>query len=107
MTYSRAQLANFRAAFASLSVVGPEWSIPPWPDRPTRPMKPAKRIWQRTASRMISAFGRTQTVVQWANETQIPPETIRSRIDTYHWSAEDALSKKQKPRPGQPMRIRK
>lgn len=41
---------------------------------------------------IVSAFGRTQTIAQWSEETGIAQATIRRRLKL-GWSAEDALSR--------------
>lgn len=46
----------------------------------------------RTDSHFITAFGKTQTVKQWSEETGIKYDTIHARIKYYGWSNEDALS---------------
>lgn len=48
----------------------------------------------RTDSRLITAFGKTQTIKEWADETGIKYDTIQARIKYYGWSGEDAVSKK-------------
>ncbi len=40
---------------------------------------------------LVTAFGRTQTIAQWAAETGIPWTNIRNRIDRLGWSPEAAL----------------
>jgi len=46
----------------------------------------------RTNSRMVTAFGKTQTISQWAEETNIPLTTIKARIDRLDWNEEKAVS---------------
>lgn len=46
----------------------------------------------RRTSRRLAAFGRTQTVAAWAEETGLKPGTIHQRIDSYGWDVERALS---------------
>ncbi len=101
MTYSRDQLANFRAAFASLSVVGPEWRLPAWPTIPT--MRPCVRG-QRGSKTTLTVNGRTQTILAWSVETGLHVACIRARLFQGK-SAEDAV-KITGTRPGQPMRIK-
>ena len=43
-------------------------------------------------SRIITAFGETKNLSQWAEETGIPLTTIKARIDRLGWSYEKALS---------------
>lgn len=45
------------------------------------------------SSRMITAFGKTQSIMEWARETGISRSTIASRLDRWGWSVEDALTK--------------
>lgn len=42
-------------------------------------------------NRALTAFGRTQTIAEWAKETGLIWSTIRDRLDRYGWSPEDAL----------------
>lgn len=44
-------------------------------------------------NRLITAFGRTQTIAQWAEETGVDWFTLRNRIDRRKWSPEEAISK--------------
>ncbi|MEC9061497.1 MAG: hypothetical protein VYC55_07810 [Pseudomonadota bacterium] len=53
----------------------------------------AKNSRNKSNNRIISAFGRSQTLVEWAEETGIKRETIAMRIRR-GWSEEKALSKK-------------
>lgn len=46
----------------------------------------------RTDSHVITAFGKTQTIKEWADETGLKYDTIHARIKYYGWSAEDAVS---------------
>ena len=41
----------------------------------------------------ITHNGKTQTMKQWSNETGIPYQTLAKRINEYHWSIEEALTK--------------
>lgn len=41
---------------------------------------------------LVSAFGKTQCVVEWAEETGLPASIIRARIRKLGWSAEQALT---------------
>lgn len=43
-------------------------------------------------SRKITFNEKTQSIVEWAEETQIPYSTLAKRIYTYGWSAERALT---------------
>lgn len=45
----------------------------------------------RRGNRLIAAFGRTQTLAQWADETGIKSSTLRNRIES-GWSVTDALT---------------
>lgn len=47
----------------------------------------------KRTNRMISAFGKTQTLTQWSEELGIPVTTIRNRLDRAGLSAEHALRK--------------
>lgn len=53
-----------------------------------------KQYLNRTDSRLITAFGKTQTIKEWADETGIKYDTIQARIKYYGWTGEDAVSKK-------------
>jgi len=46
----------------------------------------------RETSRLITAFDKTQTLQQWADETGVQYQTILARIDRYGWKPEDALT---------------
>jgi hypothetical protein len=46
----------------------------------------------RSTSRLITAFNKTQTLQQWADERKLSGGTIKTRIDRYGWSAERAVS---------------
>lgn len=48
----------------------------------------------RTDSHKITAFGKTQTIKEWADETGIKYDTIERRINAYGWDAERALTTK-------------
>ena len=48
----------------------------------------------RTDSHRLTAFGRTQTISEWAEESGIQYDTIERRINQYGWSAEDAVTLK-------------
>lgn len=43
-------------------------------------------------NRLITFDGKTQTMVEWADELNIPYYTLKHRISTYHWSIERALT---------------
>jgi len=45
----------------------------------------------RRNNHLITFDGKTQTVVQWAEEVNISPQTLYSRISKYHWPIERAL----------------
>lgn len=47
----------------------------------------------RSDSHLITAFGKTQTIKEWAEETGIKYDTIERRINKYSWSPEKAVSK--------------
>ncbi len=51
----------------------------------------------KRTNRMLTAFGRTQTVAQWAAETGLPWTTIRSRLDRFGWPLESALTEPRRP----------
>ena len=48
----------------------------------------------RTDSHFVTAFGKTQTIKEWADESGLNYDTIERRINAYGWSPEDAVSKK-------------
>lgn len=48
----------------------------------------------RSDSHRITAFGKTQTIAEWAEETGIKYDTIERRINSYEWDPERAVSKK-------------
>lgn len=46
-------------------------------------------------SHRLTAFGRTQTIKEWSEESGIKYDTIERRINQYGWSAEDAVTIKE------------
>ena len=50
----------------------------------------------RSDSHLVTAFGKTQTIKEWADESGIAFDTIERRLNAYGWDAERAVS--QKPR---------
>lgn len=46
----------------------------------------------RRSNHLITFDGKTQTVVQWAEEVNISPRTLYSRINQSHWPIERALT---------------
>ena len=46
----------------------------------------------RSSNRLLTAFGRTQTVTQWADESGIARSTIEKRLDQMKWSVERAVT---------------
>ena len=46
----------------------------------------------RTDTHLVTAFGKTQTIKEWSEETGIKYDTIHARLKYYGWSAEDAVS---------------
>ena len=46
----------------------------------------------RTSNHMIELNGRVQTLIQWAEEYGLLPETVYTRINTLGWSPEKALT---------------
>lgn len=53
---------------------------------------PDKQYLNRTDSHFVTAFGKTQTIKEWSDETGIKYGTIERRINAYHWPAERAVS---------------
>ena len=43
-------------------------------------------------SHRVTAFGKTQTIKEWADESGIKYDTIERRINCYGWSPEEAVS---------------
>ena len=43
-------------------------------------------------NRFITAFGKTQTMQQWADEIGVSRDTLRYRIDRHNWPVEKALT---------------
>lgn len=52
----------------------------------------------RRSNRLITAFGKTQTMQQWADAIQVSRDVLRGRIDRYNWPVEKALTTPSKPR---------
>ena len=48
----------------------------------------------RTDSHLLTAFGKTQTLKEWAEETGLNYNTIERRINKYGWDAERAITEK-------------
>lgn len=48
----------------------------------------------RTDSHRITAFGKTQTIKEWSDETGIKYDTIERRINQYGWTPERAVTAK-------------
>jgi hypothetical protein len=46
----------------------------------------------RSSNRVLTAFGKSQTVTQWADETGIPRSTIEKRLDQMKWPVDEAVS---------------
>lgn len=46
----------------------------------------------RRDNRLITFGGKTQTMVEWAEELNIPYGVLESRINKYHWPIERALT---------------
>ena len=46
----------------------------------------------RSDSHLVTAYGKTQTIKEWSDETGIKYDTIERRINAYGWSAEKAVS---------------
>lgn len=79
MSYSREQIAQFRAAFASLAVVGPEWKLPVIPDwRTPKPMKPKSNL--RRGENALTVFGKTMNIRDWAKERNMKEATLSNRL---------------------------
>ena len=49
----------------------------------------------KRTNRFLTAFGKTQTFMQWSDEYGIPWTTIRARIERYGWPIEAAISRPQ------------
>ena len=48
----------------------------------------------RTDSHLLTAFGKTQTISEWAKETGLNYNTIERRVNKYGWDAERAITEK-------------
>ncbi len=46
----------------------------------------------RTDSHRITAFGKTQTIKEWADESGLKYDTIERRINQYGWDPEEAVT---------------
>jgi hypothetical protein len=53
---------------------------------------PTEQARNRRSNRLIVAFGRTQPLATWAEETGLSAATILARVTTLGWSAERAIS---------------
>lgn len=52
----------------------------------------SEQAWNKTTSHLLTAFGKTQCIGQWAKESGIKYDTIERRINMYGWSVEDAVT---------------
>lgn len=52
---------------------------------------PKEQANNRRSNKLITSFGITLTLAQWAERTGIKYKTIWQRINAYHWSYEKAL----------------
>lgn len=43
-------------------------------------------------SHLLTAFGKTQTIVEWSRESGLKYDTIERRVNAYGWDAEKAIS---------------
>lgn len=48
----------------------------------------------RTDSHFVTAFGKTQTISEWAKESGLKYDTIERRINQYGWDAERAVTER-------------
>lgn len=46
----------------------------------------------RTDNHLVTAFGKTQTIKEWADEYGLKYDTLERRLNGYHWPAERAIS---------------
>ena len=46
----------------------------------------------RTDSHHLTAFGKTQTIKEWADESGLKYDTIERRINLYGWTSEEAVT---------------
>jgi hypothetical protein len=46
----------------------------------------------KSNGRLITAFGKTQNLIDWERETGLKSNTIKNRIDNLHWPVEKALT---------------
>lgn len=53
-----------------------------------------QQMLNRTDNRIISCFGKTQTLTEWAEEIGVPMPTLWRRIEKGTWSLERSLSEK-------------
>jgi hypothetical protein len=75
--------------------------------------EPANVEWQlpetqannKSTSRAITAFGKTQTLQQWANEYDIDRSCLSTRLDCYRWTPEEAISTPSMGRPAKHERL--
>lgn len=55
---------------------------------------PTEQYLNRTDTHLITAFGKTQTIKEWADETGLKYDTIHARVMYYGWSGEEAVTRK-------------
>lgn len=46
----------------------------------------------RSSNHLISCMGKTLTMIEWSELLKIPYDTLRARLNDYHWSIEKALT---------------
>lgn len=51
-----------------------------------------KQSLNRTDNHTVTAFGRTQTIKEWADEVGLKYDTLERRLNAYHWEPERAVS---------------
>jgi len=52
----------------------------------------SKQLLNQRRSHLVTAFGKTQTIKEWSDESGIKYDTIERRLNSYGWNPADAVS---------------
>jgi hypothetical protein len=90
-------LSNFVADMGARP--SPQHSIDRYPDKNgdyepgnVRWATPTEQANNTRSNRLLTAFGKTQTVAEWGRETGLGHDIIEQRVRTLRWSAEKAIT---------------
>jgi hypothetical protein len=90
-------LSNFVADMGARP--SPQHSIDRYPDKNgdyepgnVRWATPTEQANNTRSNRLLTAFGKTQTVAEWGRETGLGHDIIEQRVRTLRWSSEKAIT---------------